>query len=67
MLKKKKKKEAELQVIKQSPLGYCHFTGEKLIFGEKEDSDLLLKKKKERKNRSKTNWKWKLGQTFWCS
>lgn len=30
-------KKAELQVIKLSPLGYYHFTGDVLIFGEKED------------------------------
>lgn len=31
----KSQKRAELQVIKLSPLGYHHFAGDVLIFGEK--------------------------------
>lgn len=31
-----KSQKAALQVIKLSPLGYYHFTGDVLIFGERE-------------------------------
>lgn len=53
-MKSKKKKKAELQVIKQSHLGYYHFTGENLIFGEKEDCE--LSKKIEVTQTERENW-----------
>lgn len=35
-ISKKKRKKAELQVIKLSPLGYCNFMRDVLILGGKE-------------------------------
>lgn len=44
MKSQKKKKKAELQVIKLSPLGYYNITRDVLIFEEKEAWELSRKK-----------------------
>lgn len=46
------KKPPELQVTKLSPLGYYHFIGDVLIFGEKEAWELSKKEVIETKSKS---------------